>query len=578
MNAALLAAITFAVFALGYRFYSGFLARRIFALADDEPVPARELEDGIDFVPTRKSVLWGHHYTSIAGAAPIVGPAIAVIWGWLPALLWVLFGSIFMGAVHDLTALYISLRNEGRSIRDITGKLLGPRGRTLFLVLIFFLLSLAMGAFAHVIAILFGASFYPEAVFPVWALIGIAVLIGVLVYRGKAPLTPVTLVGVALLMAATWWGAGHPVNSLPLLGELHLEHWVWILMVYALVASILPVWLLLQPRDYLNSFQLYIGMGLLYVGLFATRPAIVAPAVNTLPTDLPPLFPFLFITIACGAISGFHSLVSSGTTAKQLSNERDSLFVAYGSMLTEGLLAVLAILATTAGFASRAEWHEHYASWGGAQGLGAKLEAFVKGGANLCAGLGLDPNLMAVFIAVVVVGFAMTTLDSGTRLLRYNLEELGSHFRPLGLITRNRVGAGLLAVAAIGAFAVLKVGGKPAGIALWALFGISNQLLGALGFLVMTLWFYRAGRPFMHLLLPMFFMMAITLVALPYSLWRFVTADPVSWPLLGTGIAILGLDLWLIVEAVMSLGRLRGERRTAEGIPLQAPVGVVEAD
>jgi len=567
MNATLVAVLAFLAYLLAYHLYGRRLARRILGFEPDRPTPAHVKRDGVDYVPSHRLVLFGHHFATIAGLGPILGPAIAVIWGWLPALLWVLFGSIFMGAVHDLTALYISLRNEGRSIGDVTDQLLGRRGRALFLLLIFFLLALAMGAFAHVIAVLFSEAFYPEAVFPVWALIGIALVIGALVYRLRANLTAATLVGVALMLLATWYGTSHPVTRLPLLGAVGMQHWVWILMAYALVASVLPVWLLLQPRDYLNSFQLYLGMGLLYAGLFTARPDIVAPAVNRLPADLPPLFPFLFITIACGAISGFHSLVSSGTTAKQLANERDSLFVTYGAMLTESLLAVLAVLACTAGFASRAEWHAHYASWAGAEGMGPKLQAFVQGGANLCAKLGLDPTLAAVFIAVVVVGFAMTTLDSGTRLLRYNLEELGRGFAPLGLLTRNRYAAGLLAVLAIGYFAVAKVGGKPAGITLWALFGITNQLLGALGFLVMTLWFYKAGRPFLFLLLPMVFMMAITLVALPYSLWKFLLADPVSWPLLATGLAILILDFWLIVEAFVSLRRLSAVRRQRLAAP-----------
>ena len=560
MSAVLIACLAFFAYLVAYFTYGRRLSRHLLGFEPDRPTPAQTRGDGVDFVPTRRIVLFGHHFATIAGLGPILGPAIAVIWGWLPALLWVIFGSIFMGAVHDLTALYISLRNGGRSIGDITGQILGPRGRTLMLLLIFFLLALAMGAFAHVIAILFGANFYPEAVTPIWALIAIAVVTGFLVYRFRVNLTLATVIGVSLLLLATWWGAGHPVVSLPLIGEVQLEHWVWILMIYALVASVLPVWLLLQPRDYLNSFQLYLGMGMLYAGLLVTRPTIVAPAFNSAPADLPPLFPFLFITIACGAISGFHSLVSSGTTAKQLTSERDAQFVGYGAMLTEGLLAVLAILATTAGFATRAQWHGHYTSWAGAQGLGAKLSAFVQGGANLCAGLGLPMELMGVFIAVVVVGFAMTSLDSGTRLLRYNLEELGSHFRPLGLLTGNRYAAGGLAVLAIGYFAVMKVGGKPAGITLWALFGITNQLLGALGFLVMTLWFYRAGRPFLYLLLPMLFMTAITLVALPYSLWQFAHATPLNLPLLLTGCAIMVLDLWLIVEACLSLGRLRAQR------------------
>ena len=574
MSAVLIAVAAFVAYLAAYYTCGRRVASRLLGFEAERATPAQRYADGVDYVPSRRLVLFGHHFATIAGLGPIMGPAIAVIWGWLPALLWVIFGSIFMGAVHDLAALYLSLRHEGKSIGDITGNILGPRGRTLFLVLTFFLLALAMGAFAHVIGILFTSSFYPQAVIPVWALIGIAVLIGIMVYRWRVPLTPATLLGVGLMLAAVWWGADHPVTSLPGLGDLSLDRWVWILMAYALLASILPVWLLLQPRDYLNSFQLYIGMALLFAGLFVTRPAIVAPAFNNVPADLPPLFPFLFITVACGAISGFHSLVSSGTTAKQLASERDGLFVAYGAMLTEGMLAVLAILATSAGFASRAEWSAHYASWASTDGLGPKLQAFVQGGANLCAGLGLNPELMAIFIAVVVVGFAMTTLDSGTRLLRYNLEELGSHFRPLGVLTARRWGAALVAVLAIGYFAVIRVDGKPAGITLWALFGISNQLLGALGFLVMTLWFYRAGRPFFYLLLPMTFMMAVTLIALPYSLWRFMHATTVSWPLVGTGLVILGLDLWLILEAVLSLSRLRAERR---GLRAATPLPGTEA-
>jgi len=579
MSALLIALLAFSAYILAYFTYGKRLGSKILGFLPERPTPAHVLRDDVDFVPSRKAVLFGHHFASIAGLGPILGPAIAVIWGWIPALLWVIFGSVFMGAVHDLSALYISLRHQGRSIGDVTGDLLGPRGRTLFLLLVFFLLALAMGAFAYVIALLFIDSgalhFYPQAVIPVWSLIAIAVVIGLLVYRFRVGLTPATIIGVALMLLATWFGASHPVRDLFGL-ELNVDRWVWILMSYALVASVVPVWLLLQPRDYLNSFQLYLGMGLLYAGLVVTRPQIVAPAINNAPTDLPPLFPFLFITVACGAISGFHSLVSSGTTAKQLANERDALLIGYGSMLTEGLLAVLVILATTAGFASRAEWNGHYASWAGAGSLGAKLQAFVVGGASFTTKLGLDPSLAAIFIAVVAVGFAMTTLDSGTRLLRYNLEELGSHFAPLGWITRNRYGAGLLAVLAIGYFALIKVGGKPAGITLWALFGITNQLLGALGFLVITLYFYRAGKPVLYFLLPMLFMMAITLAALPISLWRFAHSDPVSWPLVGTGVAILLLDLWMILEAGLSLRRLRDERNGRTGA-MDIPEPALEA-
>ncbi|MFB3117909.1 MAG: carbon starvation protein A, partial [Myxococcota bacterium] len=264
MNATLLAAIAFAAFALGYRYYARFLGRKIFQLSADERVPSRELEDGIDFVPTPKHVLWGHHFTSIAGAAPIVGPAIAVIWGWLPALVWVVVGTIFMGAVHDFSALVISLRHRGSSMGQIAGAVVSPRVRTAFLVIISILIWIVLAVFAFIIGTLFVSN--PGAVFPINVQIVVAVALGWLVRRRGIPILWPSLVGYALLIAAILYG-NRFAAAFPAIGEVSVTAWVWILLLYSLVASVLPVWLLLQPRDYLNSHQLITGLALLTLGL-----------------------------------------------------------------------------------------------------------------------------------------------------------------------------------------------------------------------------------------------------------------------------------------------------------------------
>ncbi len=290
MNAALLAALAFAAFALGYRYYSGFLTRRVFQLADDERVPARELEDGIDYVPTRKHVLWGHHFTSIAGAAPIVGPAIAVIWGWLPALLWVVVGTVFMGAVHDFSALVISLRHRGRSMGEIAGSVVSPGVRTAFLVIISILIWIVLAVFAFIIGTLFAAN--PGAIFPINVQIIVAIALGWLVRRRGIPILWPSLFGYALLIAAILYGNSF-AETFPAIGEISVLSWVWILLLYSLVASVLPVWLLLQPRDYLNSHQLVTGLALLTLGLIVLHPTIQAPVVNAAPPGAPPMLPFL---------------------------------------------------------------------------------------------------------------------------------------------------------------------------------------------------------------------------------------------------------------------------------------------
>ncbi len=545
MNAAILAVAVLALYAIGYRFYARFLADRVFGLRRDEPVPSRQYSDGVDYVPTRLHVLWGHHYTSIAGAAPIVGPALAVIWGWVPALLWVTIGTLFMGAVHDFSALVISLRNRGRSIGDIAGEVIGPRARILFLIIISFLIWVVLAVFAYIIGTLFIS--YPASVFPINIQILVAVVLGWLVYRGGRSIVWPSIVGYVLLLTAVFYGESFAA-AVPALAEVSVGTWVWILMIYSFIASVLPVWLLLQPRDYLNAHQLLTGLLLLTAGLIVLQPTIQAPAFNPSPEGAPPLLPFLFITIACGAISGFHGLVSSGTTSKQISCMTDSRPIGFGGMLGEGALGMMAILATTAGFATSSEWFSHYASWSTASGLGPKLEAFVDGGGRFIAALGLPLETAQTFVAVMVIAFAATSLDTGARIQRLIIAELAGAWgiKPL----TNRYVAGAVGISAALVLAITQAGGK-GGLILWPLFGTTNQLVAGVTLLVVSVWLRRAGRPILYTLVPMFLVVAATLLAMVGEVRGHVVAG--NWLLATTGSAILILDLWVLSEGIRVL-------------------------
>jgi carbon starvation protein len=547
LSAPLLAAIVFALFAIGYRFYSRFLSEQVFALRDDEPVPSRELEDGVDYVPTPKSVLWGHHYTSIAGAAPIVGPAIAVIWGWVPALLWVAIGTVFMGAVHDFGALVISLRHKGRSIGDVTGAVIGPRMRTVFLFIISLLIWIVLAVFAFIIATLFVSN--PGAIFPINVQILVALILGWLVTRRGLPILVPSLVAYALLLSAIFYGDAVAARF-PVIAEISVSAWVWILLLYSFAASVLPVWLLLQPRDYLNSHQLITGLVLLTLGLLVLSPVIQAPALNAAPPGAPPMIPFLFITIACGAISGFHGLVSSGTTSKQVSRMTDARPIGYGGMLGEGTLGLLAVLAATAGFASSEQWHGHYASWGAANGLSAKLDAFVSGGATFVASLGIPLETGRTFIAVMVIAFAATSLDTGARIQRLVISELAEAYgvRPL----TNRYAASALGIGAALLLA-LNQGGGDGGLILWPLFGTTNQLVAGVTLLVISIWLKQNGRPAIYTLAPMIFVGAATIFAMLGEVYGYFSHFGERWLLAIMGALILVLDLWVIFEGARVL-------------------------
>ena len=559
-------------FATGYLVYSRYVARRIYQLDPDFRTPAHEFEDGVDFLPTNRNVLFGHHFTSVAGAAPIVGPAIAVIWGWLPAFLWVVLGTIFAGAVHDFGTLWISTRHKANSIGTLAGQIVGDRGRVLFLLVIFFLLLLVNAVFAVVISNLFIGN--PGAVLPVWGSLVVAITVGFLIYRSGAGLLLPSLGALLVLYFLIWVGQSVPLQLPDFFGfdptPAQLEAaggdqaaaaaaattdgvragWVIVLFIYAFFASVLPVWLLLQPRDYVNSHQLFVALGIIGLGIIFTNAPVVAPAVNTnLPPDTPNWFPLLFVTIACGAISGFHGLVSSGTSSKQLDKETDARYVGYGGAVGEGSLALTAILATTAGFAVVVGvdgWHDHYGSFASAS-AGA-TQAFVQGVGFLAQGIGIPQGLAVTFAAVVVISFAATTMDTGVRLQRYIISELGNEY---GIkVAQNRWLATALAVSSC-ALLALGVDRGAGGMRLWPLFGTTNQLTGAMSLLVITLFLFSLKRRIWVTLMPLAFLLVMTTWAMVINMIGYWASE--TWLLFGVGGAIFVLVLWLAFEALAAM-------------------------
>jgi carbon starvation protein len=505
MLAFVLLCLVFIGYIVCYKTYGRYLARKIFNISEEAVTPAVAYEDGMDYVPTRKEIIFGHHFTSIAGTGPIVGPAIAIIWGWLPAILWIFLGSVIMGAVHDFGSLVISLRNQGKSISEITARYINKRTRLLFFVIVFLTIWIVLSVFGLVIAIIF--SMFPTSVVPVWLQLPIAIFLGYMIYTRNGNVLFWALFSVALLYMFMVFGTWLPV-TLPDLSVMPATgSWTIILLIYAFFASILPVTTLLQPRDFINAFQLIIAMVVLTLGVLLASVSgsleIVAPAVQVSPAEAPPLWPFLFITIACGAISGFHSLVASGTSAKQVRSEKDALFVGYGSMLLEGTLAVLVILSVAAGIGlgylnktgdlltGVQAWNSHYASWGAAAGLGSKVAAFVIGAANMIETTGIPHALAVVIMGVFVASFAGTTLDTATRIQRYIISELAGDLNVP--VLQNKYIATFVAVftAALLAFAS-GADGKGA-LLLWPLFGAVNQTLAALALIIVTLYLKQMG-------------------------------------------------------------------------------------
>lgn len=567
MNSLILVILALIGYLLAYRFYGRFLGRKVFRISASHIMPAHEFKDGVDFVPTKTNIIFGHHFTTIAGLGPIVGPAIGIIWGWLPAFLWVFIGSIFMGAVHDFSTLVISGRNRGRSIGELTADIISPSTRYALQFIMQLLLFIVLAVFAMIVASLFVS--YPETVIPVWGQIPVAIWLGWKIRQGKNELIW-SIVALFLLYALVLIGVRFPV-SFPWSMEISVVLWCIILFIYVFFASTLPVQKLLQPRDYINSHQLMVAMAFLLLGIFVAHPDFSAPAINNtafLPgSDVPDLAPVLFIVIACGAISGFHSLASSGTTVKQIDNEMDTLPVGYGAMITESFLAVLVIVAAGAGLGMGLEtdggllqgaeaYRHHYASWSSASGLTAKLDAFIIGSANLFSSLGLPVKYGAAFVVVFIVSFANTTLDSAARIQRISLQEIftnrdGKIRKPIN----NRYLATLFILVAAAGMTFFKPGGQGA-MVLWPLFGSLNQLMAALALGVVTVYMAARKIPIWYTLIPMLLILVLTLWAMVENLAGFISDG--EWLLVVLSGIILGLTSWLTLSSTTALfGRMR---------------------
>ncbi|MGE3180762.1 MAG: carbon starvation protein A, partial [Phycisphaerae bacterium] len=590
--------------------YGRWLARKIFRLDPAAVCPSVELNDGHDYVPTHREIVFGHHFTSIAGTGPIVGPAIAVFWGWLPALLWVVFGSIFIGAVHDLGSLVVSVRSRGQSIGEVAARMINKRARVLFLTILFLALTVVIGIFGLVIAKIFAA--YPISVFPIWLEIPLAILVGWLVYKRNWNALALSIVSLVIMYASVavgaYWlpmdvteifsgkiaahgGAAKDMGLSPYANA--VVFWTILLLVYCFFASVLPVWTLLQPRDFLNSHQLIVALALLMLGFvasafFGDKLTFIAPAVHMPAKEFgaPPLWPFLFITIACGAISGFHCLVASGTTSKQIRSENDAQAVGYGAMLLEGGLAVIVILACTAGLGKGVynyepptpgemgrfvtatseagaalvgvdAWNKHYgsATWSGMR-MEQQIGAFIEGGANILRAVGIPITLAIGVMAVLVASFAATTLDTATRLQRYVITELGAALRiPL---VGNRYIATTIAVVSAGAIALIAgpLGPGSGGLLLWPIFGATNQLLAGLAFVVIAFYLMRLNRPIWFLIPPLVLMIVLPTWAMIYQMNQWIDAK--NWPPLVLGGVLQGLQIWMLVEAALLWRRVRG--------------------
>ncbi|AUJ26875.1 carbon starvation protein A [Virgibacillus dokdonensis] len=562
MSGILVAVIGIVVFALGYRYYSKFVAEKIFRLDPNYVTPAHQYKDGVDFVPTNKFVLWGHHFTSVAGAAPILGPAIAVYWGWLPAFLWVILGTVFAAGVHDFGTLVLSVRNKGQSVGTLAHRLIGQRAKILFLFIILILVLMVNAVFAWVISNLFIS--YPASVLPVFIQIPLAIWIGYAVYKRniKMLLPSVIALAVMYLVAVLsskieWmqidlvqWMGGEGNTGIFGLGAVSSAFFIWIiiLLVYVYIASTLPVWQLLQPRDFINSHQLVVGLGILYVGLIFTNPEMTAPVTNANADT--PWIPLLFITIACGAISGFHGLVSSGTSSKQLDKETDARFVGYAGAVGEGILALVSIIAVATFFASTADFSAVYNSFASANASG--LGVFVEGAAVLAGGLGIPIDIAVTIVSIIVVSFAATTLDTSVRLMRYIIGELGKEYK-LPVLTKTHV-ATSIAVLSSAALVLLPQGPKgfgSGGYQLWPLFGTANQLLAAISLMLIAVWLKRLGRNYAVVIIPMIFVMVMTLYAMFQQVlfeWSWTGTEP-NTLLFVLGSIIFVFAIWIIITA-----------------------------
>jgi len=587
-----------AVYLVVAYFTYGRLVSRFLGVDSSRPTPAHEMRDGVDYVPCKAPVLLGHHFASIAGAGPIVGPVLAAAFGWIPALLWILLGAVFMGAVHDFAALMASVRHRGKSIGEVIEANIGLPAKRLFLVFSWSALILVIAVFINVVSKTFVMT--PAVATSSLLFIAVAIGFGFSIYRKNVSLVLATMIGVLLLAGCVYVGLLLPCDLTPLsLGWTKLTPqeqtvvtqaglsktdllnpqlksklpslakqpaqtgllkaayekaqrvspyrlWSYVLLVYIFVASVTPVWILLQPRDYLNSFLLYGMLAGALVGLMFASPVVVMAAKPALNTKLGPIFPILFVTIACGAISGFHSLVASGTTAKQLNSEGDAQCVSYGAMLIEGLLAVLAVC-TVCILAKK--------DFSALLGEGGPIPVFASGIASFMEGWRLPHETGTTFVALAVSAFALTSLDTGTRLARFAFQEFFES-RTAGrssFLSRNRFVATFITVACAAALVF-----SGSATAIWPVFGASNQLLAALCLMAVTVWLARRGRSNWFVRIPMWIMFTVTLSALAILINKNLQAH--NFVLAGIGFLLF----FLAIVLATSLPTGRFESRAEE--------------
>jgi len=587
--------LTLVSFTVAYLGYSRYLSQFV-DLDDERETPAHKYQDGQEYVPSKKPVLLGHHYSSIAGGAPIVGPITAtVVWGWVPAFLWVAIGNPLFGSVHDFMSLTASMRHEGKSIGYIIGEYVGERGKDMILWFAFLTIILVVAVFGLVIALVFNA--YPQAATASLVYILLALVFGVYLYQLDLPFLPGTLAFIAAVFAGVWVGVQFPLALVPgdypagtivllsgsplppVLGSVNIATWIPVILVYGFIASVLPVWVLLQPRDFLTSSLLYAGVGgtllAVIVGTFtggASQLVIDVPAYagfwgGALVDTTLPLFPLLFVTIACGTISGFHSLVSSGTTAKQLDKETDARTIGYGGMLGEGLLATVAIITVAV-----------YAEVPTGGGIGLALPNFASGGGLILnVGFGISESIAAPFMGLVLVSFLLTSTDTAVRLGRYMVEELvGTPETQVQEVAANRYVNAFLQVAPA---YILVASGRWAD--LWPLFGGANQTLAALALLVATIWLanWDDQKQLISTGAPMAFMLVITTTALLYlalyqNLYqKFVQGNwagggtTIEMASAGVQIVIALVLVWLALSlAYMGINNIREARGTGAAV------------
>ncbi len=528
---------------IAYRTYGRFIAKKL-SIDNKNITPAHRLADGVDYVPSKPAVVLGHHFASIAGAGPIVGPIIAVTFGWIPAIIWILIGGVFFGAVHDVSSMVASLRHQGKSIGVIIHKHIGDSGKLLFLIFSFSTLVLIIAVFADIVAKTFVSD--PGAASASIFFIGLAVIFGAInrKYNSKKAFLVLTIVGVLTMYGMIYVGSLLPLN-------LTYTVWVGILLLYAFIASVTPVSLILQPRDYLNSFLLYGLMLFGVAGIFWANPEIqMTTDITYYSPALGYMFPVLFVTIACGAISGFHSLVASGTTAKQLDREEDAKIVGYGGMLIESFLAVISVCAVIV--LDRGDYAAQLLALG-------PVTLFSQGLGGMIASMGIPSAIAISFVALTVSAFALTTLDTCTRLARFSMQELceGNLLPGADFFTRNRFAATIFPLVLT---IFLLLSGEFT--TLWPIFGSANQLLAALALLAVTIWLYRIGVNPYFTLLPMIFMFAVTLSSLFIFAYKNFSANQYLLGIIAVLLSVLSITL--IVLARRSLKQIIAETRMAE--------------